>query len=116
MTPSRPHRTVHFHEKHYLDTTTGTKTVTVRWNENVELGPALFVFGNHPDLRTLTGRVTFIETHPIAQLTSTAARQPTGTDMNVFAEQLRANYYPTMPETALVQVVGIVVDTNSARI
>lgn len=107
MTTGAPAQTVHFHQKHYTAVVSGAKVSTVRWREDIHEGPAIFIFDNHPTARPLAGQVTAVETYDLAHLSPLAARQPPGTDMTNFARQLRVNYYPEMPEDAVVQVVVI---------
>ncbi|BAH31319.1 hypothetical protein RER_06110 [Rhodococcus erythropolis PR4] len=107
MTTGAPAQTVHFDQKHYTAVVSGAKVSTVRWREDIHEGPAIFIFDNHPTARPLTGQVTAVETYDLAHLSPLAARQPPGTDMTNFARQLRVNYYPEMPEDAVVQVVVI---------
>ena len=107
MTTCAPAQTVHFHQKHYTAVVSGAKVSTVRWREDIHEGPAIFIFDNHPTARPLAGQVTAVETYDLAHLSPLAARQPPGTDMTNFARQLRVNYYPEMPEDAVVQVVVI---------
>ncbi|MDO1489259.1 ASCH domain-containing protein [Rhodococcus erythropolis] len=107
MTTGAPAQTVHFDQKHYTAVVSGAKVSTVRWREDIHEGPAIFIFDNHPTARPPAGQVTAVETYDLAHLSPLAARQPPGTDMTNFARQLRVNYYPEMPEDAVVQVVVI---------
>ncbi|MBF4606762.1 ASCH domain-containing protein [Curtobacterium sp. VKM Ac-1393] len=105
-------QTIHFHRKHHDAVQRGEKVTTVRWQEDVRPGPAVFVFDEHPTARPLDGAVTEVTNHPLADLTPAAAHQPAGTDMVEFATQLRANYYPDMPDDAVVQVAVIALDAT----
>ena len=115
MTDANPAQTVHFHHSHYDAVTRGDKVTTVRWAEAVRVGPSVFVFDNHPTAVPLRGRVTAVESYPLAQLTPAAARQPPATDMVQFAAALRRNYYPAMPADAVVEVVVITLDDAVAE-
>lgn len=105
-------QTIHFHQKHHDAVQRGEKVTTVRWHEDVRIGPAVFVFDEHPTARPLHGAVTEVTDHPLADLTPAAAHQPEGTDMVEFAHQLRANYYPDMPDDAVVRVAVIALDAT----
>ncbi|WP_229054041.1 methyltransferase domain-containing protein [Aeromicrobium sp. Leaf350] len=104
---SRPTQVIRFHVRHHAAVMSGEKVTTVRWQEQVAVGPATFVFGDGPTAPTLTGRVLGVETHPLPTLSAADARQPIGTDMAAFAQELRAGYYPDMPDDTEVQVVEI---------
>ena len=110
MTTGAPAQTVHFDQKQYTAVVSGAKGSTVRWREDIHEGLAIFILDNHPTARPLAGLVTAVETYDLAHLSPLAARQPPGTDMTNFAKQLRVNYYPEMPEDAVLQVV--VIDTG----
>ncbi|RIJ59479.1 ASCH domain-containing protein [Clavibacter phaseoli] len=98
---------IRFHRMHYDAVVSGEKVTTVRWREDLRVGPATFVFDEHPTAVPLAGRVTSVRRHLLADLTPEDAHQPPGTDMDLFAEQLRENHYPTMPTPASVEVAEI---------
>lgn len=102
-----PIQVVTFHPRHLDALVAGMKLVTVRWQETIEVGAARFVFDDLPEAGTLEGRVLSVTPHPLAELTASDAHQPPRTDMAQFARELRANYYPKMPEDAVVTVVEI---------
>ncbi|OUE19824.1 hypothetical protein BFL34_01967 [Clavibacter michiganensis] len=95
---------IRFHRKHHDAIVSGEKVTTVRFGEDLRVGPATIVFDEHPTALPLAGRVTSVRVHVLADLTPEDAHQPPGTDMALFAEQLRANYYPTMPASASASV------------
>lgn len=68
------------------------------------------MFDEHTTARPIAGRVTEVTSYSLVDLTPEAAHQPPNTNMALFADQLRANYYPTMPAYAHVQVAVITVD------
>ncbi|MCJ1712934.1 alpha/beta fold hydrolase [Curtobacterium sp. VKM Ac-2922] len=103
--------TIHFHRKHHQAMLSGEKVSTVRWNEAVPVGRARFVFDDDPTTGPLDGTVLSVRRHRLDTLTAEQAHQPAGTDMAVFARQLRENYYPEMPDDAVVEVAELVVDT-----
>ncbi|KQS09924.1 hypothetical protein ASG04_04860 [Curtobacterium sp. Leaf183] len=106
--------TIHFHRKHHEAIMTGEKVTTVRWNESVPVGPAIFVFDEHPTAEDVADVVTVVRQHRLDTLTAEQAHQPPGTDMQRFAQQLRENYYPDMPSDAVVEVAQLTI-TPSLR-
>ncbi|KIU03586.1 ASCH domain-containing protein [Frigoribacterium sp. MEB024] len=106
---------VHFHRKHHDAMVRGEKVTTVRWGESMRVGPSTFVFDGHPTAVPLAGHVTAVRRHRLDELTARQARQPEGTDMMRFGEQLRENYYPDMPDDAIVEVAELVVETPSPQ-
>lgn len=108
MVSSMPN-TIHFHRKHHDAVMSGEKVTTVRWNESVPLGAAVFVFDEHPTAEPVAGTVTAVRRYRLDTLTAEEARQPSGTDMHSFAQQLRDNYYPDMPSDAVVEVAELTI-------
>uniref|UniRef100_A0A942SY87 ASCH domain-containing protein n=1 Tax=Neobacillus citreus TaxID=2833578 RepID=A0A942SY87_9BACI len=102
--------TIHFHRKHYDAMVSGAKVTTVRWNESVPVGAAVFVFDEHPTAAPIAGTVTAVQRHRLNTLTAEQAQQPPGTDMQFFGRQLRENYYPDMPDDAVVEVAELTVE------
>ncbi|MDY1006447.1 TetR family transcriptional regulator C-terminal domain-containing protein [Curtobacterium sp. CFBP9011] len=100
--------TIHFHQKHHEAIVSGEKVTTVRWNESVAVGAATFVFDGHPTAEPLVGTVTAVHRYRLDTLTAEQAHQPPETDMRRFGQQLRENYYPDMPEDAVVEVAELV--------
>ncbi|MDO4017254.1 ASCH domain-containing protein [Clavibacter michiganensis] len=98
---------IRFQRKHHDAIVSGEKVTTVRFGERLRVGPATLVFDEHPTAVPLAGRVTSVRRHLLADLTPADAHQPPDTDMALFAEQLRENYYPTMPASAAVVVAEI---------
>lgn len=106
---------LHFHRKHFDAIVSGEKATTVRWGESVQVGAATFVFDDHPTAPPLAGLVTAVRRYRFDELTAERAHQPAGTDMTRFAEQLRENYYPDMPDDAVVDVAELVLTEPSRR-
>ena len=96
--------TIHFHRKHYEAVMSGEKVTTVRWNEDVPVGAAVFIFDEHPTAGPVPGTVIAVHQYRLDSLTAEQAHQPPETDMQLFAQQLRENYYPDMPSDAVVEV------------
>ncbi len=88
----------------------GEKTSTVRWNETIRPGPAVFDFGKSCSVRPLAGHVLSVLPFRLPELTAQNAHQPAGTDMSEFVRQLRDNYYPDLPDDATLDVVDFAVD------
>ncbi|MFP7834610.1 ASCH domain-containing protein [Marisediminicola sp. LYQ134] len=101
--------TIHFHQKHYEAVISGEKLTTVRWNESVAVGTATFVFDDHPTAEPVAGAVTAVHRYRLDTLTAEQAHQPPGTDMQLFGQQLRENYYPDMPDDAVVDVAELTI-------
>jgi hypothetical protein len=99
--------TVHFHQKHHEAIISGEKVTTVRWNEAVQVGAATFVFDDHPTAGPVAGTITAVYRYRLDTLTAEQAHQPPETDMQLFGQQLRENYYPEMPDDAVVEVAEL---------
>lgn len=97
-------RVVRFNKRYYDSVVDGTKTSTIRYDDPVAIGAALFVFEDDDRHRTLNGEVTGIERHRLDRMTPQQARLgPDGT-----MEGLRAGlrgHYPDLPDDAEVDVV-----------
>ncbi|KDP91989.1 MULTISPECIES: ASCH domain-containing protein [Clavibacter] len=111
--PDAAAQVIRFHRKHHDAIVSGEKVTTVRFEEDLRVGPATFVFDEHPTAVPLAGRVTSVRRHLLSDLTPEDAHQPPGTDMALFAEQLRENYYPTMSTSAAVVVAEIALQDTS---
>ncbi|GGL82325.1 hypothetical protein GCM10009706_21150 [Curtobacterium citreum] len=104
--------TIHFHRKHHEAVMSGEKVTTVRWNEDVPVGAAVFVFDEHPTALSVPGTVIAVHQYRLDMLTAEQAHQPPETDMQLFAQQLRENYYPDMPSDAVVEVAQLAIETS----
>ncbi len=104
--------TIHFHRKHHEAVMSGEKVTTVRWNEDVPVGAAVFVFDEHPTAGPVAGTVIAVRRYRLDTLTPDQAHQPPETDMQLFAQQLRENYYPDMPSDAVVEVAQLAIETS----
>lgn len=62
---------------------------------------------DHPTAEPLAGAITAVHRYRLDTLTAEQAHQPPGTDMRRFGEQLRENYYPEMPDDAVVEVAEL---------
>ena len=104
-------RIVRFNKRYYNDVAAGTKTVTVRYDDPIALGPALFVFEDDAAHRTLTGSVTSVEHHALDTLTADQARLPDGADIGDLRSGLK-RHYPDMLHDAEVDVVTFSLDPD----
>lgn len=101
-------RVVRFHRRYFDAVSEGTKTSTVRWDDPIPLGPALFVFEDHPDNPVVTGEVLTTTRYRLDKLTPAQANLPPDTDMNKYRHGLRG-HYPRLPDDAEVDVVTFAV-------
>jgi cytidine deaminase len=97
-------RIVRFNKRYRDDVTSGRKTVTVRYDDPLALGPALFVFEDDEEKGPLTGIVAGIDRHALASLTAEQAKLPEGADIEALRDGLR-QHYPDMTDDAEVDVV-----------
>lgn len=104
-------RVVRFNKRYYDDVAAERKTVTVRYDDPISLGPALFVFEDDEESRTLTGIITTIERHPLDSLTAEQAKLPSDADITEFKSGLQ-KHYPGMPHDAQVDVVTFSLTSN----
>lgn len=104
-------RVVRFNKRYYDEVVAGRKTVTVRYDDPIALGPALFVFEDDEENRTLTGVITSIERHPLDSLTAEQAKLPSDSDITEFKSGLQ-KHYPDMPHDAQVDVVSFSLTSN----
>ncbi|WP_435738650.1 ASCH domain-containing protein [Cellulosimicrobium sp. PMB13] len=106
-------RLVRFNKRHYDAIASGRKTVTIRYDDPIAVGAALFVFEDDAEHRTLEGTVTGVEPHRLDRLTPEHARLQPGTTMTELRESLMS-YYPEMPPTAEIHVVTFSLDPGAA--
>jgi cytidine deaminase len=97
-------RVLRFNKRYYDDVASGSKTVTVRWDDPIAVGPATFIFEDHPDNPTIEGEVLTIERYPLEGLTIQQLKRPSGSDVLALKTALRERY-PKMPDDASVDVV-----------
>lgn len=98
-------RIVRFNKRYYDAVASGTKTTTIRHDDPIALGPALFVFEDDSEHRTLNGSVTGVERHRLDRMTAEQARLTPGTPIDELRHGLRS-HYPGLPEDAEVDVVA----------
>lgn len=98
------HQTVTFHARHHEAILTGTKRLTVRWEEDIHVGPASFVFEPGANL-ALDGEVLRVELCESEDLSPEAVHETSETDMVEYVDTLRRRYYPNMPQHPQLQIV-----------
>jgi cytidine deaminase len=92
-------RIVRFNKRYYEPIVAGRKTSTIRYDDPIAPGPAIFYFEDDEACRTLSGTVTGTERHPLDKLTA------------VQAQGLRS-HYPGLPSDADVDVVTFTVEVQ----
>ncbi|WP_244298936.1 ASCH domain-containing protein [Micromonospora cremea] len=68
-TGSTAPRVVYFHPRHYDTISSGLKTATVRFQDSVQTGPAVFVFDDGESIRRLDAVVEKVESRRLDHLT-----------------------------------------------
>lgn len=95
-----------FHRRFFGPLTAGTKTTTIRWREDVTVGPVRLAFDDAPELPLLEATITGIARHRLDTLTPAQAHQPPDTDMVPFRAGM-AEFYRDIPHDAEVDVVTL---------
>lgn len=101
-------RIVRFNKRYYEDIATGRKTATVRYEDPIALGPAIFLFEDDEAHRTLNGTVTGVERHRLDRLTTEQARLDGFTSIGQLKKGLQG-HYPGLPSDAEVDFVTFTV-------
>lgn len=97
-------RLLRFNKRYYDEVAGGIKTTTVRHDDPVSVGPALFVFEDDAEHRTLDGIVTDVADYRLDQMTAEQAHLAPGTPIDGFRQGLRG-HYPDLSDEAEVSVV-----------
>jgi cytidine deaminase len=98
-------RIVRFHRRYYEPIVAGRKTSTIRYDDPIAPGPAIFYFEDDDAHRTLNGAVTGVEHHRLDTLTAAQARLSAGSTMAELKKALQS-HYPGLPADADVDVVS----------
>lgn len=98
-------RVVRFNKRYFDSVASGTKTTTVRHDDPIALGPALFVFEDDAEHRTLDGLVTDVVSRRLDRMTAADARLGSGMRIDDLRRGLQS-HYPGLPEDAVVEVVA----------
>jgi hypothetical protein len=88
----------------------GSKTLTVRWDEAITVGPVILSVGPKDDRDVVGATVLEVRRIAAADLSPHDVDAPDDTDMAEYVAQLRDNYYPSMPDDAILDVVRFRVD------
>lgn len=100
---ARAERVLRFNKRYYEAVGSGEKRSSVRWDERVSTGPAIFYFEDdeRPPLR---GEVVAVNRFRLGDLTPERLRLPKGGTVEDYLAGLRL-HYPEMPPDAEVDVV-----------
>lgn len=96
-------RVLRFNKQYYEAVANGTKTSTVRWNEDPSPGPAVFYFEDD-ERDPLGGVIVEVQRYRTQDLTAERLRLPADASVDEFLQALRV-HYPSMPSEAEVAVV-----------
>ncbi|MFE0673395.1 ASCH domain-containing protein [Streptomyces sp. NPDC058867] len=102
-------RIVRFHKRYYDDIASARKTSTVRYEDPIAPGPAIFLFEDDDASRTLEGTVTGVERQRLDHLTAEQARLDGFTSIGQLKKALES-HYPGLPSDAEVELVTFTVE------
>lgn len=97
-------RVFRFNRRYYDAVANGRKTSSVRWDERIAVGPAIFYFEDDAECPPLRGEILDVQRYRIDDLTPERLRLPNGGTVEGYLEGLR-RHYPLMPVDAFVDVV-----------
>lgn len=97
-------RVVRFNRRYVDAVMSGEKTTTIRWDDPIAVGPAVFVFEDHADAASVEGEVLSIDTFGLPTLTARQAELSEGESVEALVAGVQ-EHYPTMPPDAQVDVV-----------
>ncbi|WP_224166726.1 ASCH domain-containing protein [Arthrobacter sp. StoSoilA2] len=104
-----------FNRRYFDAVAGGLKTSSVRWDERVAVGPAIFYFEDDAACPPLRGEILEIQRYRINDLTPERLRLWDGGTVEGYLEGLR-RHYPAMPADAFVDVVDFhVAPSDSAH-
>ncbi|TRO58141.1 ASCH domain-containing protein [Streptomyces sp. IB201691-2A2] len=106
-------RIVRFNKRYYKDIATGRKTSTVRYEDPIAPGPAIFLFEDDEAPRTLEGTATGIERHRLDRLTAEQTRLDGFTSIDQLKKGLQG-HYPGLPSDAEIEFVTFTVEAPGA--
>lgn len=96
-------RVLRFNKRYYGAVATGEKGSSVRWDESVRVGPAIFYFEDD-ERPPLAGEILSVNRYRLSDLTPESLRLPDGATVGKYLAGLR-RHYPDMPDDAEVDVV-----------
>jgi cytidine deaminase len=97
-------RVFRFNRRYYDAVVNGRKTSSVRWDERIAVGPAIFYFEDDAECPPLRGEILDVQRYRINDLTAERLRLSNGGTVEGYLEGLR-RHYPLMPVDAFVDVV-----------
>lgn len=97
-------RVFRFNKRYYAGVASGQKTFTVRWDEQISVGPVLFYFEDDEAHAPLHGQILEVQRYRLDDLTAERLRLSEGDRVDNYIESLR-KHYPLMPADALVDIV-----------
>ena len=97
-------RVFRFNKRYYGGIVSGRKTSSVRWDEQVSVGPVLFYFEDDEAHPPLHGQILEVQRYRLGDLTAERLRLSQGEPVSSYLEGLR-QHYPLMPADAFVDVV-----------
>lgn len=101
-------RELRFRASHLAAVQAGTKRITMRFDDPVEVGPAVLVFEFDEEV-TLPGRVTSVVAKPVGEVTDAEAQEDGFADAAAFLPGLR-DYYPALAPTDEITLVRFDLD------
>ncbi len=99
-----PPRLVRFNERYAEAVTSGTKRMTIRFEDPLVVGPATFVFEDHPQFLARSGVVDSVTPVRLSELTPAHATAEGADSVDALREGLRG-HYPGLADDAVVDVV-----------
>jgi len=96
-------RIFRFNKRYYDGVVSGVKTSSVRWDENVSVGPAIFYFEDD-ERSPLRGQILAVNRYKLGDLTPERLRLSSEGTVEGYIDGLR-QHYPDMPTGASVDVV-----------
>lgn len=100
---SQAKRVLRFNRRYYDAVVRGEKTSSVRWDEHIQTGEAIFYFEDD-ERPALRGEVLEVNRFGLGELTSERLRLTSGESVEGYLVGLR-QHYPSMPADATVDVV-----------
>ncbi|SIN45063.1 ASCH domain-containing protein [Micromonospora cremea] len=102
-TGSTAPRVVYFHPRHYDTISSGLKTATVRFQDSVQTGPAVFVFDDGESIRRLDAVVEKVESRRLDHLTEEDAHHEALPDSDALRDAIKTQY-PMLGDGDVVDV------------
>lgn len=105
-------RVFRFNRRYYDAVASGRKTSSVRWDERIAVGPAIFYFEDDAERPPLSGKILEIQRYRIDELTPERLRLSDDETVEGYLEGLR-RHYPAMPPDAFVDIVDFHVPSSN---